>query len=267
MRFLLVAIASIAWSLTILRWSFARARSPWRDRVIVVSLVAGLMAIASIAGDLRSLWLRWRAPRSNVIIDIDDMGQWWHLTYRRGTRAFITANEIHVPAGALVSITWKSPRFVAWSAHDFLPHDHDGCFFFVAESTGIDDAVVLSLWPPSRRRLRIIADSPPLFERWFDNEMAPAKSDDVGSRVFASAGCTYCHVVRGVSESPWKVAPELTHFGSRRTIASINLPNRQGFLSGWVVNSRALKSSSEMPRNAVDPVVLRQLVAYLESLQ
>src|SRR5438067_4005158 len=266
MRFALVAIASIAWSLTVLRWSISRARSPWRKRVVIVSMVAGLLAIISVAADLRSIWLRWHAPSSNVAIGITDMGQWWQLSYRRGTRAFITANEIHVPAGALVVLTWKGPRFAAWSARDFLPHG-DGSFYFVADSTGVDDVAIVSLWPPSMRHLRIIADAPAAFDRWFDNEASPAKPDDRGSRIFTSAGCTYCHVVRGISESPWKIAPELTHFGSRHTIAGTGLPNERGFLTGWVVNSRALKSGSEMPRNAVDPVVLRQLVAYLESLR
>ena len=54
---------------------------------------------------------------------------------------------------------------------------------------------------------------------------------------------------------------------SRRTIAAIDLPNEHGYLSGWIVNSRALKHGSEMPENNVDAAVLHQLVSYLESLR
>ena len=266
MRFALVAIASITWSLTVLRWSFSRAGSPWRKRTVIVSIVAGVAALASIAGDARSIWLLRHAPDSNVAIGITDMGDWWRISYRRGARACITANEIHVPAGATVLLTWNAPPFAAWSSRNVLPHG-DGTFCFVAGSAGVDDVSILRLWPPSRRHLRVVADAPAAFDRWFDNEVAPAKADDSGSRAFVSAGCAYCHVVRGVSESPWKIAPELTHFGSRRTIASTNLPNEKGFLAGWIVNSKALKSRSAMPRNAVDPIVLRELVAYLESLR
>ena len=265
MRFALVAIASIAWSLAVLRWVFSRPRSPWRERVVAISMVAGFVALISVAGDFRSIWLRWRAPQSNVAIGITDMGEWWRLTYRRGARTFTTANEIHVPAGALVVLTWSDPRFAAWGAHDFLPHG-DGSFYFVAEKPGTDKVAIARLWPPSMRHLRIIADAPGAFDRWFDNEASPARPDE-RARIFTNSGCGYCHVVRGVSESPSTIAPELTHFGSRRTIAATGLPNQRGFLFGWVVNSRALKSGSEMPRNAVDPIVLRQLVAYLESLR
>src|SRR5438874_10726464 len=84
--FALVAIASIAWSLTVLRWSISRRHSLWRKRVVAVSVAAGVAAAVSIAADLRSIWLRWRAPHSNVAIVIKDMGQWWHLSYRRGTK-------------------------------------------------------------------------------------------------------------------------------------------------------------------------------------
>src|SRR5712691_6494689 len=135
MRFGLLAIASIAWSLTVLRWSVARKHSPWRKRAIVVSIIAGLAAIVSFEADLRSLWLRYRAPRSNVAIVITDMGQWWQISYRRGMQSFITANEVHVPAGALVVMAWKGPAPVIWRSHDFLAVGSDR-FFFVAETAG-----------------------------------------------------------------------------------------------------------------------------------
>jgi len=111
-----------------------------------------------------------------------------------------------------------------------------------------------------------VAETPAAFERWFKNESRPA-APSVLAELFMSSGCSYCHVIRGVNEKPWKLAPDLTHFAGRRTIAASMIPNRAGFLAGWIVESRALKSTSKMPPNPLPPAVLQQLLRYLESLQ
>ena len=61
--------------------------------------------------------------------------------------------------------------------------------------------------------------------------------------------------------------PDLTHFAARRTIAATSLPNRRGFLAGWVVDPPGLKPGTEMPRNRLDPLVLQKMLNYLESLR
>ena len=44
-----------------------------------------------------------------------------------------------------------------------------------------------------------------------------------------------------------KGAPDLTHFGSRRTIAAGALPNTLGHLEGWIANAQAIKPGALMP--------------------
>jgi len=264
MTFALLGVAALIWSLTVLRWSISRRDSPWGGRAMVVSIVAGVIAAASVAADLRSIWLIARAPRSGVAITINDNGEWWQLAYRRGGQSFVTANEIHVPAGAVVAMEWNGPSTVVWRARDFLPHEMNH-FAFIGERA--EDLTVLQLWPPTRRHLRIVVDPPAVFDAWFKTQTLPTRWSPQAVELFTSAGCAYCHVIRGVAESPWKIAPELTHFASRRTIAGTGLPNDRGSLSGWVVNSKALKYGSEMPENNVQPAVLHQLVTYLGSLR
>jgi len=126
--------------------------------------------------------------------------------------------------------------------------------------------LLIRLWPPMWRHVRVVADPPGAFDRWFANELRSA-ARIADSELFVSSGCAYCHVIRNVAENPSTIAPDLTHFGARRTIAATDLPNRRGFLSGWIVNSHALNHGSEMPPNRLDPVVLHRLVSYLESLR
>src|SRR5205814_330924 len=88
---------------------FASAVRP-RRRAMAVSAVAGALAIASAAIDLRSIWVLSSAPRSQVTINLRDMGDWWRISYP----TFVTANEIHVPVGALVTMEWSGPQVILW---------------------------------------------------------------------------------------------------------------------------------------------------------
>ena len=220
---------------------------------MAVSAVAGVLAIVSAAIDLRSIWLMSRAPRSQLTVTLQDMGDWWQISYGR---EITTANEVHVPAGKLVTMEWIGPPVILWR----LPMEL-GRFAFVPEHD--EDLIVLQVWPPMKRHLRIIADRD--FEAWFAAQQRPALANPEEAALFTSSGCAYCHVVRGVADSPWKVGPDLTHFGSRETIAATGMPNRRGFLAGWIVHSRALKRWSEMPENAVRADVLNRLLNDLES--
>ena len=194
-----------------------------------------------------------RAPKAGLTITVRDMGDWWQLTYNRG---LVAANEVHVPRGALVTMEFSGPPVVVWH----LPVEL-GRFALVAEHD--EDLTVVQLWPPMRRHLHIVADR--AFDQWLTAQERPAHFDPAAAELFTSSGCSYCHVIRGVAESPWKTAPDLTHFGSRQTIAATEMPNRRGFLAGWIVHSAALKHRSEMPENAVRADVLNRLLNDLEN--
>src|SRR5438128_8738231 len=121
MRFTLLAILSIAWSLIVLRWSVARRHSRWTTRALAVSAAVVVVALVSIAGDLHAMIVAHRAAESAVTIRVHDMGQWWQLIYQRAVVSFITANEIHVPARERVTITWNGPPVPALRSLLFLP--------------------------------------------------------------------------------------------------------------------------------------------------
>jgi cytochrome c oxidase subunit 2 len=266
MIFALFAVAALAWLASMLGWSILGRPSPSRAPMIAGTIILLILGTISIVMDLRSLFLVLRAPDSGISIVIVDTGEWLQVGYSRGQTSFIAANELHVPAGAIVRIDWRGPNLFGWSAHDFSPIT-DGRSFFIAGDAGVDDAWLLRLWPaPRQRRLRIVAETPAVFERWFKNQSQPA-ARSVLAQLFMSSGCSYCHVIRGVNEQPWKLAPDLTHFAARHTIAASMIPNRPGFLAGWIVESRALKSASKMPPNPLKPAVLQQLLQYLESLR
>ena len=252
--FVVFAAAAVAWSLLVI---LGRRRA-----MLIGSCAVVVAAVASIAIDIRALRLARGAQRSDVAIRIVPQDNWWKLEYARNGTAFVTANELHVPAGTAVVLSWSGlpPPWIRGAV--CVPRGADACTLVAGSA---DAATFIGIWPPMLRHLPIVAEPGARFEEWLRNEALPARRSDAA--LFTSAGCAYCHVIRGASAAATEVAPDLTHFAARRTIAATRFPNQRGFLAGWIVHSAALKRDSGMPDNRLDPGVLRGVLDYLESLR
>jgi cytochrome c oxidase subunit II len=236
--------------------------------VSAVRLAAYLVAAAaavSFAFDVRAIRAVSGAERSHVSVRVIRRASWWELQYEREGVTFITANELHVPEGLAVSLRGSELPPMSIEGAAWLP-PIDGVARFVMGRAGNHEAKFVRLWPPALRRLRIVAEPRAQFERWFRNEAQPAAAS-AGGALFTSAGCAYCHTIRGVAAQASIIAPDLTHFAARATIGGVSIPNRSGYVSGWIAGSRGLKRDSQMPDNRLDPRVLHALVAYVETLR
>jgi cytochrome c oxidase subunit 2 len=73
--------------------------------------------------------------------------------------------------------------------------------------------------------------------------------------------------VRG-TEARGEIGPDLTHVGSRRTLAAGTLGNHPGALAAWIAHSQRIKPGSLMPSaSQLRPRELGAVAAYLESLE
>jgi cytochrome c oxidase subunit 2 len=63
------------------------------------------------------------------------------------------------------------------------------------------------------------------------------------------------------------IGPDLTHVGSRRTLAGGIVPNTPESLSRWVRHARTMKPGSLMPDQFLTDAQVASLVAYLQHLQ
>ena len=106
-----------------------------------------------------------------------------------------------------------------------------------------------------------------------------------GKQVFSSSACIGCHSIAGNPAAMGVTAPNLTHVGSRSTIAAGRFPNAAAYLALWIKNARAMKPEVLMPTlglNEYDPVLkakvtsatggltdqqIADIVAYLSSLK
>ena len=85
-----------------------------------------------------------------------------------------------------------------------------------------------------------------------------------GYRLFLDSGCGACHRIAG-TEANGEAGPDLTHVGSRSTLAAGILPNNCGTMMGWIADSQSIKPGNRMPsydRLSVDE--LGHIAAFLE---
>jgi cytochrome c oxidase subunit II len=85
-----------------------------------------------------------------------------------------------------------------------------------------------------------------------------------GLRVFSGAACIGCHSIAGNPAAMGVTGPNLTHVGSRSTIAAGRYPNAAAYLALWIKNARAMKPEVLMPTlglDEYDPVLKAKVTA------
>jgi cytochrome c oxidase subunit II len=186
---------------------------------------------------------------------------WWEVEYLDAdlSRRFTTANELHVPVGRPVQVLLTSADVI----HSFWVPQLQGKLDLVPGDTN-----VLTLRPKrpgvyrgqcaeycglqhAHMALTVVADEPATFQQWLAAQRTPAQPPTdslaaLGAELFVGGPCALCHAVRGTLAQA-HVAPDLTHFGSRLTIASGTLPNSLGNLEAWIANAQAIKPGVRMP--------------------
>ena len=111
----------------------------------------------------------------------------------------------------------------------------------------------------------------------------PVGDPSRGEKLFVGAGtCMACHTIAGNPMAVGNIGPNLTHVGSRYTIAGGLYPNDAEHLTLWIRNARVMKPGSIMPtlgKGQFDPQLkstnaaglddqqIADLVAYLQALK
>jgi cytochrome c oxidase subunit 2 len=208
---------------------------------------------------------------------------WWEVRYPE--QGIVTANEIHVPAGQAVKLELTSVdvihSFWAPSLHgkrDMIP-GLTTTFWIQADQSGVYRGQCAEYCGLQHANMAfvVVALPPDEFAAWMsERSAAPARPAPAappspadlprGLAVFLRAGCAKCHSIRG-TPAEGKLAPDLTHIGSRQTLAAGTVPNNRGNLAGWIANPQALKPGAKMPATYLPPEELFDLVSYLEGRQ
>lgn len=111
----------------------------------------------------------------------------------------------------------------------------------------------------------------------WEAKQLPEKNEDAaliakGRELFTSKTCMACHAIRGHGFAG-VTAPDLTHIGSRTTIAAGLLENNSDQLRRWIRDPGSVKPGNKMAKAYIDNKITISdeeqvaLVAYLESLK
>ena len=73
-----------------------------------------------------------------------------------------------------------------------------------------------------------------------------------GQQIFSTGACIGCHTIAGNPNAMGVMGPNLTHFGSRTTIAAGRYPNAAAYLALWIKNARVMKPGVLMPTLGLD---------------
>ena len=108
------------------------------------------------------------------------------------------------------------------------------------------------------------------FDAWVKAQQAPpVESTDPlaqqGKALFTQQACVGCHTIRGVSAG--QVGPDLTHFGSRKTLAANLMPATAANVARWIENPGHMKPGTRMPDLGMRGEQSKALAAYLLSLK
>ncbi|GJE04405.1 Cytochrome c oxidase subunit 2 [Methylobacterium isbiliense] len=240
---------------------------------VVVLVLTGL----SYAGQRRLLGEE-AAP---VTIRVIGHQWWWEVQYEdpQPSRGFTTANEIHVPVGVPVQVKLESTDVIHsfWvpslmGKQDLIP-GRPSAIRFTAERPGVyrGQCAEFCGMQHAKMGLLVIAEEQADFARWRDGQVAPRPepaSDEAraGEAAFVAAPCSMCHQVRGTAAAG-RNGPELTHVGSRRTLAAGTLPTSRGNLAAWIVDPHGIKPGVNMPLVKLDSDQLNSISAYLAGLK
>jgi cytochrome c oxidase subunit 2 len=114
-------------------------------------------------------------------------------------------------------------------------------------------------------------ETPRDFDIWLASQARPAAvpADAIaqrGMQLVTQGQCAMCHVIRG-TPAIGRPGPDLTHIGSRRSIAAGTLPMNRGNLQGWIAQPQALKPGTMMPPVNLDAKSMNAVAQYLEQLK
>jgi cytochrome c oxidase subunit 2 len=252
-------------------------------RVVVgaVGLTAVILFVFLIS-DFSTGRALYSLPSSQALsIKITGHQWWWDVEYdaEPASNTVRTANEIHIPVGQPVKLRLTSTDVIHsfWVPNlsgkkDLIP-GHETVLTFQADRAGEfrGQCAEFCGYQHAHMAFAVIAEPPEKFYEWMNQQRASSvqpvnETQQRGQQVFLSAPCIMCHSIRG-TDAGGRVAPDLTHLASRRTIAAGTLPNTRGHLAGWITNSQEIKPGNNMPPVPLNPEDLHALLAYLESLK
>ena len=281
--FVFILILTLAFTLMFREKEGAQAKQFHGNTKLEVILVAVpvLIVVAMMVPSFRAIAQNTADPPEGALEVIAIGHQWW-FEFQYPELGLTTANELHVPVGRAVSVKLRSNDVIHsfWVPQlvgkvDMMP-GHENHLWFTPD-TARPEAYLAQCAEfcgasHANMRFRVFVDTEANFDAWSKATAADAAkpaSDlaKAGEQQFLLSGCVGCHTVKGNAVAVGVIGPNLSHVGSRTTIASGVLQNNADGMRKWLSNSPAVKPGSKMPNLNLNDDQIQKLTAYLDSLK
>ncbi len=202
---------------------------------------------------------------------------WWEIQYP--TLGITTASDLHVPVGQPIEVELVSADVIHsfWVPElsgktDVIP-GHTNSNRFTADRPGTYRGMCAEYCGIQHANMGffVIAEPRDQFEEWVRRMQSPAQVPTAGqaargAQAVLTGICVGCHTIEG-TQARGKLGPDLTHFGSRRSIAALTLEHTPENLATWLSDPQAVKPGNLMRIPTLSQETIQDMVVFLESLK
>jgi cytochrome c oxidase subunit 2 len=267
---------------------------------VIWTAIPALILAALAVPTVRTIFRTYEVPKGDVL-QVDVIGHQWWWEFRYPQYGLITANELHVPTGRMVSLrmitqdvlhSFSLPKL---AAKRDLFQQRTTTLWFTAEKEGLYPGQCAEFCGIQHARMafQVMADSPQAFEQYIAALKAsapapvvpPAAVDSAkptaisgattttlgattvmadtaaGAQLFLTKACIGCHSLDATK--PMGVGPNLAGVGTRKYIAAGWLENTDANLAKWIQHPQDVKVGVLMPNLGLTDAEAQTLAAYL----
>lgn len=249
--------------------------------IMVSILLVGVIAVPTLTG----IFYVGTMPndKNAVTVNVTGLQWWWKFDYP--DLGVSTANEVALPTGVPVRFNLKTADVLHafWIPRlggkmDLVPQQ-DNWLWLQGDVPGLYYGQCAEFCGESHAFMRFrarVLDALD-YQNWIANQKAPASPDPAlaveGKRLFMKNQCATCHTIRGQGPAG-TIGPDLTHIGSRASIAAGIMDNTEENLIQWIQDPYKHKPGNTMYKAGYVPFKVQMaqddiiyLAKYLHSLK
>lgn len=212
-----------------------------------------------------------------MTVEVTGRQYWWRVVYDPdGPAPVVSANEIRLPVGKRVHFRLIADDVIHsfWipalgGKTDMIP-GRVNTLSLAATKPGTYGGICAEFCGTSHALMGFsaIAMQPAGFATWLQREAAPAHTaGGDGLALFLKHGCGACHAIRG-TQANGAAGPDLSHLGSRTTLAAGMLPNTAASIARFIADPASIKPGAHMPGFAMLPhAEIAAIASYLKALE
>jgi cytochrome c oxidase subunit 2 len=272
---ILLIMGVLAYTLTRYRSRPGQGEPPQTFGVVPLEIVwiaiPSLLLVIVFVATIKTMQIA-APPNDNTLdhrhVDMTIVGHqwWWEVRYASGV---VTANEIHIPVGKRMLVAFQSVDVIhsLWVPQlngkiDSVP-GQTNYGWMEADKPGTYESACVEYCGAAHARMRAVVIAQPMaqFQAWQRRQSAlapqPTGLAAQGAKLYFRLSCQSCHSTG--------IGPDLSHVGSRTTLAADTITNTPAHMEEWLHDPQAVKPGSHMPNFLLTDSELRMLTAYLES--